>query len=107
MPDHDDQRHKQEEGAWGESQRYVFAELRRHGRLLDKLDEKLDLLSIAMALINERDGKIATLEKRVDDLEDKILANQLPRWMVAIAIAVVATAVVPAIRAYFQTKGTP
>lgn len=96
-----------DDGAWAENQRFVFAELRRQGRSIEKVDNTVDEINVKLAIIIDRARDVKEFEDRLKELEDKILERQMPKWMVALIIAVLASSLVPVLRAYLQTKGTP
>ena len=94
---------------WGEYQRLVLAELTRHNNLIEKLDEKLQGVSVEVRLlkeenhnIKEQQKEIRALQKQVSNIQQEdaveVALRKYRRWIIAIIFTIIASGIIPIVR---------
>lgn len=99
-----------DEGNWNEWRRVVLGDIRRVGEDVRHLDREVRALATSVALLTARAGDVIALEARVAELEAQrdagIGKNEDRKWLIGLAILVVASIVSPAVRALIFGGGS-
>lgn len=90
------------DGSWGEWRRLVLGEIRRLSDDMRQLDRDVRLVAEGVAVLKANALDAAELEKRIAALEAAgsvtIQKNEDRKWLIGLAILVVASILLPSLR---------